>query len=358
MVTRLPSSASAQPREQPIDGARVLTAVHPRLQERSATPVRVSMTMSVPELARHNLSMVGMKCVATVQQRPPLVSFDDIAGRRRPLLASSTSPIEPGVAEFLGRSRDAGPVRPAHRERITAWSCRRRENPVNNDGDTGPFIFSSRRTLQPIGSPAAMNTTLGTVAATTVHLRPPCASRSSGPIGVSGTRPDRPRSTPDDTDIRENLENPRQPARFDLGYAREQSGSTANRSGNPPANGATWVTSRVNRIDASATRLLRRDPASAALARGDVMRDASLIISGRGCKINARQSRLSPIIFFSAKAICRARPPQHQRGGREQHFGALPSSREPTHRRHPASMPCAAPPRASRHTPGRNRFLI
>ena len=195
------------------------------------------MTMASSGRSRaSSLSMVGMKSSATVQQMQPLVS----------------STISPGAQAFAAHSSTSPPSKPASPNSLTITAMRRPSacvsserssvvlpaprNPVRTVTGTRDIANSPQgERFSQSGSPAAMNTTLGTAAAT-IWLRRPCASRKLRPSGVSGTRP---RPTSFDTSTIGIFRRRRETASADALPLRDRaprtSGSTATGSGNPPA---------------------------------------------------------------------------------------------------------------------------
>src|ERR1700730_15959434 len=172
MVTRPSDSASASTTvTTPSTVARVRTAGHANALSSGCGSARpeVSMTMASSGRSRDsNLSMVGTKSSATVQQMQPLVS----------------STISPGAQAFAAPSSTSPPSNPASPNSLTITAMRRPSAWVNSErssvvlpaprkpvstvtGTRDIYQFSlGDEFLSQSGSAAAMNTTLGTLAAT------------------------------------------------------------------------------------------------------------------------------------------------------------------------------------------------
>src|SRR3954454_24268849 len=171
MVTRPSDSANASTTvTTPSTVARVRTAGQSNAFKSgwgSARP-EFSMTMASSGRSRaSNLSIVGMKSSATVQQMQPLVS----------------STISPGAQAFAAHSSTSPPSNPASPNSLTNTAMRRPSacvssersnvvlpaprNPVSTVTGTRDMQDSPQEErFSQSGSPAAMNTTLGTVART------------------------------------------------------------------------------------------------------------------------------------------------------------------------------------------------
>src|SRR5882757_5918141 len=166
MVTRPSDSASASTTvTTPSTVARVRTAGQSNAFSSGCGNARpeVSMTMASSGRSRaSNLSMVGMKSSATVQQIQPLVS----------------STISPGAQAFAAHSSTSPPSNPASPNSLTITAMRRpsacvsRErssvvlpapkNPVSTvTGTRDISIFSSRRAFQPERKPGCDEHNIG-----------------------------------------------------------------------------------------------------------------------------------------------------------------------------------------------------